>query len=452
MLVLSSLIKRPVRYLACFLAVFLGSLVIMAFASMLDTAEGPEVPAQSVETLEVMATVVGSWGLWLVLFAVLSTMSLSVRQRAGEMALLRNSGATPGQVGWMIVGETAIVSLIASALALVPAMFLGQVLFDLLVEAGQVDPGVEYAFGPVAIAMGSGNAMMGALLGAWLTARQTARLTAAEALLDSRIGHRPMARWRVWAAAAAAIASVMLIVVTLTAMDGSGVDAMRTASPAAILCAAALALLSPVLVRAASRVLGPVLRLGGISGRMAELNVRGRTEQLAGAVMPALVFTAIAAGTLAMQHVENTEIEKEDVLTTVHQENLETLNYVTIGVIAGFCCIMMINTLVAATAHRRREFGQQRLAGATPGQVLRMVAGEGLVLSTTGVVCGVAASLAALVPFTISRTGSAVPDAGVWVPYAGVIAVAIVVTLGVSVGTARRTIRRGRAIEAVLAA
>ena len=63
--------------------------------------------------------------------------------------------------------------------------------------------------------------------------------------------------------------------------------------------------------------------------------------------------------------------------------------------IALFAAIMLVNTLIAATTYRRREFGQQRLAGATRGQVLRMVGVEGVVLAVTGVLFGALASLAA---------------------------------------------------------
>ncbi|MFC9253815.1 FtsX-like permease family protein [Amycolatopsis thailandensis] len=54
-----------------------------------------------------MASVVGGWGMVIVLFATLSTLSLLIRQRAPELALLKGAGATPSQIGRMIVGEAA---------------------------------------------------------------------------------------------------------------------------------------------------------------------------------------------------------------------------------------------------------------------------------------------------------------------------------------------------------
>jgi putative ABC transport system permease protein len=112
---------------------------------------------------------------------------------------------------------------------------------------------------------------------------------------------------------------------------------------------------------------------------------------------------------------------------------------------------MVINTLVAATTHRRQELGQQRLAGATPGQVLRMVGLESAVLVGTGVLFGAIASLVTVVPYSIARTDSALPPTGVGI-YAGVVAVAAALTLGASLGAALRTLRTPAVEAAALAA
>ncbi|MGX7674438.1 FtsX-like permease family protein [Plantactinospora sp. DSM 117369] len=52
----------------------------------------------------------------LVSFAVASTLTVNVRQRAEEMHLLRRAGATPGQLRRMMVGEASIVVLAGAAL------------------------------------------------------------------------------------------------------------------------------------------------------------------------------------------------------------------------------------------------------------------------------------------------------------------------------------------------
>ncbi|MDT0342478.1 FtsX-like permease family protein [Streptomyces litchfieldiae] len=456
-LALRSLAKRPGRFLAGFLAVFLGAAVVMAFGSLLDTALAGEVSDTDEETLITMASVVGGWGLALVVFAVAATMTLTVRQRAAELALLKSTGATPAQVGRLIVGETLLVALGAAVLAIVPGALLGRLLVGVLGESGQITSGIDHTFGPIGLSMGIGNAVTAALLGAALTARRAARTPAVTALTDAATegaGGRSMGPWR-WLGAVLALAGgTALAVVTATVMDGKGTDVMQTAGPAVVVSSIALALLSPVLLRAVTAVLaGPVRLLAGASGALAVTNVRRRTAQLAGAVMPVVLFTGISAGTISMQRVESTRAAAEGAAVVAEGRTSETLNYVVVGIIAAFCCIMLVNTLVSATVFRRREFGRQRLAGATPGQVSGMVAAEGALIAVTGVLAGLLASLAALVPFSMARTGEALPgDGAVLAIHGTVVALALLVTLATGVGTARRTVRRTPAVESVLAA
>ncbi|MDT0265423.1 FtsX-like permease family protein [Streptomyces sp. DSM 44915] len=456
-LALRSLVKRPGGFAAGFLAVFFGAAMVMAFGSLLDTAGRPGVPAASAGTLETMAFVVGGWGLALVIFAVVSTMSLTVRQRAREMALLKSVGATPAQVRRLVVGETLALAVVAALAAILPAMGLGRLLFGTLEETGQIAAGIDYAFGPVAITMGVTNALVAAVVGALLTARGATRMRAAEALVDASGGGAAgplMGRGRWLLVALALVATCAGIVSTLTVLDGEGTDVIMGAGPAVVAGSILMALLSPVLLRGVTVLLGwPLRLLGGVSGELAARTLRQRTGELSRAVMAVVLFTGTAAGTLGLQRVENLQLRAEGAVVLEESRTMETMNYVVVGIIAAFCCLMLVNTLVSATAFRRREFGQQRLAGATPGQVLAGVGLEGLLIAVTGTVFGALASLAALLPFGQARADAWWPTDGVvWAIQGVVVGVAVVVTLAASVGTARWVIRRSTAVEAVLAA
>ena len=65
-----------------------------------------------------------------------------------------------------------------------------------------------------------------------------------------------------------------------------------------------------------------------------------------------------------------------------------------LGLSVGYTGLSIANTLVMATADRRREFAVLRLAGATPRQVLRVVVVE----AATVVVLGAGLGLVAAVP------------------------------------------------------
>ncbi|WP_326567177.1 FtsX-like permease family protein [Amycolatopsis rhabdoformis] len=104
------------------------------------------------------------------------------------------------------------------------------------------------------------------------------------------------------------------------------------------------------------------------------------------------------------------------------------VNYLMLGMIIGYTVISVVNTLVMATARRRREFGLQRLGGFTRAQVLRMAGAEGGLIATIGVVLGTVVSAGAIVPFCLVATGSPLPigSAGI---YLTVVATAAVLAL-----------------------
>jgi ABC-type antimicrobial peptide transport system permease subunit len=129
------------------------------------------------------------------------------------------------------------------------------------------------------------------------------------------------------------------------------------------------------------------------AGYLASENLRRRTQQPANALMPIIILVA-TTGTLYMQSIENgAPAVSNSSITAAEARNLETLNYVVVGIFAAFAAIVLVNTLVAATTHRRQEFGQLRLAGSTRPQVFGMVSLESVVLLVTGVVFGSVAAV-----------------------------------------------------------
>ncbi|MDQ7908784.1 ABC transporter permease [Phytohabitans sp. ZYX-F-186] len=448
MLAVRSLRRRVAAFTATFLAAFLGAVLVMAFGSLSDTGAAEGVAETDRQTLSTMSTVVGGWSLVLVAFAVTSTLTLSVRQRATEMALLKCVGATPAQLRRMVLGEALLLAL-AGALVAIPAGALtGRALLALLKSTDQVADGVPFAYGPVALGAGIGVTVLGAAGAAFLTARRVARMRAVAALgsaADAGTGGGRLGKGRIILSALFLAGGVQLGVMAATA-GPEGFDSMQFAGSADILFGIGLAGLAPMLVRGASAALArPVRRFGGASGYLAVLNLRQRTAQLAAALTPVILFVGIGVGTLWMQAIQNDT--SAGAVPTTQEDAIETLNFVVTGMIVLFTCIMLINTLVAATTYRRREFGQQRLAGATRRQVLGMVVLEGAVLTVAGLVCGTIAALPTVLPFSYAKTDDWLPDPeyGIWL---GTVAVAVTVTMAALVGTARRTLRTP-AVEAV---
>lgn len=423
MLSLRSIRRRPGRFLATLLSAFLGTAIIMTFNSMHDTAAQDGVDSTSSETLSTAAGVVGGYGTLLVFFAVASTLTVNVRQRAAELELLRCSGATPAQLKRMVVGEAVVVALVGAALAIGPAMLGGGALLDLFQDSGQVAESVPHDFGPIALISGIDITLLASAGAAFLAVRRATRGQ------EKRGGARKFLAYAALLVGAASVTSTFAF---------SASDAALMAPPAygAILLSVGFALLAP-------RLLEGVLNrlpLSGASGWLAVRNLRERAGQLAGILMSLILFTAVATATLTMQAVESDTVEALGITKSIDDKTLETLNFTVVGTIVVFVCVMLVNSLYAATSYRSREFGQQRLAGATPGQVLGTVGVEGLILTVTGVVLGALAALAGIIPFTVVRSDEVLPGEVYGIGLA-VVAVAAAVTLGTGLVTARRMLR-----------
>ncbi|MFF4255593.1 FtsX-like permease family protein [Streptomyces sp. NPDC001663] len=429
-LAMRSIRQRPGRFLSTLLSAFLGAVIIMMFNSLQDTAGQPGVDAVSRDTLTTSASVVGGYGTLLVFFAVASTLTVNVRQRTGELELLRCSGATPAQIKRMVVGEAVAVALIGAVLAIGPAMLGGHALLGAFHDSGQVARSVDYSFGVFALDSGVGVTLLAAAGAAFLAVRRATRRR------EQRGRARTLLAYAALGVGGTAVTSTFAF---------SAKDAALMAPPAygAILLSVGFALLSPRLLTGVLDRLQPT----GASGWLAVRNLRERVHQLAGILMPLILFTAMATATLYMQAVESDAIEASGLKKSVETKNLETLNLTVVGIIVVFVCVMLVNSLYAATTYRSREFGQQRLAGATPGQVLRTVAAEGVIVTVTGALLGTVAALAGIVPFTVVRADSVLPHQGIGI-YLAVIAVSVAVTLGTSLVTARRVLR-APAVEAV---
>ncbi|WP_290059128.1 ABC transporter permease [Amycolatopsis solani] len=138
-----------------------------------------------------------------------------------------------------------------------------------------------------------------------------------------------------------------------------------------------------------------------------------------------------------------------DTLIAAHAKGNEIgawVNYLLVGMIIAYTVISVVNTLVMATAKRRREFGLQRLSGFTRGQVLRMAGVEGGLIATIAVLLGTATAAGAIVPFCLVVSGSVLPT-GPLAIYLVVLALAVVLAL-VAILVPAWAATRGRAVDA----
>ncbi|UPK74232.1 ABC transporter permease [Nocardioidaceae bacterium SCSIO 66511] len=430
-----SLRSRATEFTACFLSIFLGSAMITAFVSLSESGQG-NVSAADEESLTVMGSVIGGWAIVIVLFSVVSTLGITIRQRASEIGLLRTIGTTPRQLRRMVVAETSAVAAGASVLALIPGCLLGRWILSLVKDAEMVSADVDHSVGAMTLLSTPVAMVLSAAIAATVAVRRAAKASARDAERMASNGGR-MGKLRVIGAVLMLTVAISYASVTVTVMDDSSdpYGAMSTAGPASVFASVGLALLAPVLLRAAATIAGGPMRLGRVAGYLAAFNARRRALELSSVLMPVVIFVGIATGTLYLMAIQADVTE--GVVQDAEAKNIEFLNYVVVGMIAAFAAIMIVNTLVAAMQRRRREFGQQRLTGATPGQLLGMVGFESVLLTAVGIVLGVVASTATIVPYSLVKLDQPLPDNGLGL-LIGVVVLAGAVTIGSGVASARR--------------
>ncbi|MFE4399374.1 FtsX-like permease family protein, partial [Kitasatospora sp. NPDC056808] len=95
--------------------------------------------------------------------------------------------------------------------------------------------------------------------------------------------------------------------------------------------------------------------------------------------------------------------------TSVTKQSDIWLREAELGMLVCFAAVSTVNTLVALTADRRREFALLRLVGATRRQLLRMLGVEAVLTTAIGVLLGAAVAAAASGAFSLAVTGSVVP-------------------------------------------
>jgi putative ABC transport system permease protein len=552
-------------------------------------------------TVTILGSIFGSWAVLIVMFGVASTLGLTLAQRGREMALLRAIGTTPDQIRRMIVGETLVLSVLATALAILPGLGLGRLLYGILTGSGVISPGVEFHLGWVPIVVGAVVAVAAAVVATIFAGRKSARTKPIAALDEGAANTTWYSRGRLFLALFCLANGIGLGVATVTVMT-NGPSLASTAGPASVLVATGIVLLGPGITKAMIGALQwPLRALSPLSGFMAVRNALTNNVRMASAVTPVVLLIGIATGTLYMQATEDTVSEagytkavRADYLltsstggfapgvvadvsglpgvgaatglvtttgfvegsgsvamrgvdadaatqnlavdplagsldglrgdtvalsdaaarsygvgvgqtlpvrfgdgaaatlrvvalyaddpnqqflllpestlaphttaglptqimvraapgadpaalagtlggvvagnpgTTVAgrdglaaqnntiQQILVSANYTIVAMIVGYAAITVINSLIAVTRKRRREFGLQRLTGATKGQVMAMLGMEGGMVAVVSTILGLVAAAATIVPYSLVKTGSPLP------PVSGGIGVAVI--------------------------
>ncbi|MFD0744466.1 FtsX-like permease family protein [Phytohabitans flavus] len=148
--------------------------------------------------------------------------------------------------------------------------------------------------------------------------------------------------------------------------------------------------------------------------RRAYVSVDEGTDRDAALAAMRTAVAGLGAKVVTTEEMVATEAAVARQLTAVRQRSVAVI-------VVVFCFIAIVNTLLMATADRRRDLAVLRLAGATPRQVVALFAAESLLVAGIGVV--------------LALMASALNLAGLWIALSGLFgATPVVVPLGIVAG------------------
>ncbi|WP_440554639.1 FtsX-like permease family protein [Streptomyces sp. SCPE 10] len=266
-------------------------------------AHADEVALVGVSTMLGMATGVAAF---VAAFVVGTTFAFSVAQRRRELAVLRATGATPVQVGKLVLAEAALVGAVASAAGCLLGLAGGPALAGRMSAWGLAPEWFRVRLGwstLLVLVLAFLIGVLLAVLGSGVAVVRAGRIRPLEALRESAVERRAMNALR-WLAgiAALAVGGVLLLATPLLPPAYWG-DITPMAAPALIVAGA---LLCPVVIPFVVRVVtAPFAALRGAGPMLVQANTVTALRRTAATVAPVLItvglFSALwsTSGTLS---------------------------------------------------------------------------------------------------------------------------------------------------------
>lgn len=280
--------------------VLAGALLSMTGWLLVAGVTGDDDPRAS--ELVALSTSFAGTALSLVVLVVAATVTLALRRRRGELALLRAVGATGRQVRALVRGEVLATTLTAAPLGAVGGLGLAWLLRPVLEDAGFVVPHVPAALLPLPVLGATLLLVPTALVAARIAARESLRLSPTAAVGGSRVESREVGRVRRACALVLALGGVAVACAPLLVPGALGA---ATAAVSAFLLVAAAALAGPLLVAwtfdRVARYAGRGPR-GRATTRLAVANVRGFSRRLTTVVVPLALLLAVGTVQTSVNH------------------------------------------------------------------------------------------------------------------------------------------------------
>jgi putative ABC transport system permease protein len=241
----------------------------------------------------------GGIALFVGIFVIANTLSITVAQRAREFGTLRTLGATRRQVLGSVILEGATIGLLASVAGLFIGLGLAKALNWVFVKAGIDLPkaGTVFATRTIVVSLVVGTLVT--LVASTFPAARATRVQPIDAIREGVLPPSRLARFGL--PVAILTVGISLTLLLLGALDGGlrTRDRLFSIGGGVVLAFLGVALVAPRFVPPLARVLGaPGAGAGGISGSLARENAMrnpARTAATAAALMIGLALVTVVA-------------------------------------------------------------------------------------------------------------------------------------------------------------
>ncbi|GAA4689107.1 ABC transporter permease [Streptomyces chumphonensis] len=262
-------------------------------------------------------------------FIIANTFTMLVAQRTKELALMRAVGASRRQVTRSVLIEALVVGAVAGVTGLAAGVGVAAGLRALMGSLGVTVPDGPLTVTGTTVLVSLAVGTVITVLAAWLPARRAAKIPPVAAM--SSLHATPTTRGLV---VRNSIGSVLVAAGAGLVLLGTGMDADAAKGPmglGAAVMVIGVFVLTPLLSRPLIAAAGPLLRLFGVSGKLARQNaVRNprRTAATASALMIGLTLitglTVLAGG--AQKGIEKMTAESLTADYVVSMANFSTLS------------------------------------------------------------------------------------------------------------------------------
>lgn len=241
-------------------------------------------------------------------FIIANTFTMLVAQRTRELALLRAVGASRRQVTRSVLIEALVVGTVAGVTGLAAGVGIGAGLRGLLGSFGASVPDGPLVVTPGTVATALAVGVVVTVLAAWLPGRRAAKIPPVAAM--SSVHAKATTRSLVLRNTLGALFSAAGVAVVLAATSMDADSAQAPMGLGAVLLIIGVFVLTPLLARPLVAAAAPVLRLFGVSGRLARQNSVRNPRRTAATASALMIGLTLITGMTVMAGSLQTSIDK----------------------------------------------------------------------------------------------------------------------------------------------